>query len=99
MNNRLAIEGELTVFTAHDMKTRLLDAMPPQGDLALDLREVSEFDGAGLQLLLSARHEAEQRGGTVRLTSLSDPVAAVLQLAGLLHHFDASETGTLEVTP
>lgn len=99
MTASIAIEGELTVFNAHEIKTRLLDAMSQQGALTLDLSEVSECDGAGLQLLLAARHEAEQRGGALRVSSPSKQVAAVLQLAGLPHHFETSESETPEVTP
>ncbi len=100
MNTSFAIEGELTVFTAHEIKTRVLAAMPQEGALALDLSEVSEFDGAGLQLLIAARHEASQRGAGLHLVSPSSQVTAVLQLAGLSHHFDASQSDTpLEVTP
>lgn len=99
MNTSIAIDGELTVFTAHEIKTRVLAAMSQEGALNLDLSEVSEFDGAGLQLLLAARSEAVQRGGALQLTSPSDHVTAVLQLVGLSSHFDAAATNTQEVTP
>ena len=99
MNTSIAIEGELTVFTAHEIKTRLLEAMPQQGSLTVELGDVSEFDGAGLQLLLAAHHEAAQRGGALRLASPAPHVASVLQLVGLPHYFDTSAPKAQEVTP
>lgn len=99
MNTSIAIEGELTVFTAHEMKTRLLGAMSPQGELTVELGDVSEFDGAGLQLLLATHHEAVRRGGALRLASPSSHVTAALQLAGLTQFFEASASETQEVTP
>ncbi len=98
MTNTFAIEGELTVFTAHDIKTSVLAAMSTEGSLHIDLSEVSECDGAGMQLLLAARHEAAQRGGALHLTSPSSQVMAVLQLVGLKDHFEASEPATQEAT-
>jgi anti-anti-sigma factor len=98
MNTTIAIEGELTVFTAHDTKTRLLGAMSPQGELTVELGDVSEFDGAGLQLLLATHHEAARRGGALRLVSPSSHVSAVLQLAGLTDHFDISASAAEEAT-
>ncbi len=98
MTNTFAIEGELTVFTAHEIKTGVLAAMSAEGALHIDLSEVSECDGAGLQLLLAARHEAAQRGGAMRLTSPPNQVKAVLELAGLTDHFESSEPDTQEAT-
>lgn len=98
MTPSIAIEGELTVFTAHETKTRLLGAMSPQGDLSIELGDVSEFDGAGLQLLLATQHEANRRGGAMRLVSPSSHVSAALQLSGLTDHFDISAPAAQEAT-
>lgn len=87
MTASYAIQGELTVFTAHELKTALLSAMPSTGTLQLDLAEVSEFDGAGLQLLLAAGNEAKVRGGQLALAHATEKVDAVLRLTGLQDHF------------
>lgn len=99
MNTSIAIEGELTVFTAHEIKTRMLGAMSPQGSLTVELGDVSEFDGAGLQLLLAAHHEAVRRGGALHLASPSSPVTAALQLTGLTQFFETSAPEAQEATP
>jgi len=99
MNASFAIEGELTVFTAHEIKTRLLSVMPTRSTLEVQLGEVTEFDGAGLQLLLAAKHEAAQRESQLVLISPPAQVKAALQLAGLLDHFEATDAGNREVSP
>ena len=99
MTTSIAIDGELTVFTAHEIKTRLLQAMASKSTLRVNLGEVTEFDGAGLQLLLAAKHEATQRTSQLVLTSLPTQIQSVLQLTGLLGHFDISPSDTQEVTP
>ncbi len=99
MTTSIAIDGELTVFTAHEIKTRLLEAMASKSTLRVDLGEVTEFDGAGLQLLLAARHEAAQRESQLVLISPPAQIKAVLQLTGLIDHFETSEPDTQEVTP
>lgn len=99
MKPTIAIEGELTVFTAHDHKARLLGAMSPQGELTVELADVCEFDGAGLQLLLAAHRESVRRGGSLHLAAPSFPVLAALQLTGLTDHFDVSTAETLGAAP
>lgn len=99
MKPSIAIEGELTVFTAHENKTRLLSAMSPQGDLTVELTDVCEFDGAGLQLLLAAQRESARRGGALRLARPSASVMAALQLTGLTDHFDVFACEDREVAP
>lgn len=94
MNTPLAIEGELTVFTAHDTKARFLAAMSAQGELTVNLEAVSEFDGAGLQLLLATQHESQRRGGALRLTSLPPAVQAAMALTGLTTHFATTSSDT-----
>ncbi|GAB6196974.1 STAS domain-containing protein [Lysobacter xanthus] len=56
-----AIEGELTIGSARERKAELLNALEA-GSRVVDLRGVTHIDGAGLQLLLLLRREADLRG-------------------------------------
>lgn len=89
----LDVEGELTVFTVHALRDRLLAAMNASTEIEVKLAEVSEVDGAGVQLLLAARHEAQQRGITLRIAgqppALSASVRAALDLIGLDEGLDS----------
>jgi anti-anti-sigma factor len=72
--NRLDVSGSFTIYHALEAKAPLL----AQQGAALDLSEVEEMDGAGLQLLLLARRDAG-----IRLVAASDAVTDTLRLAGL----------------
>jgi anti-sigma B factor antagonist len=81
MSAPLRIEGELTVFTAHALKERVMTLLDGTCDTpCIDLCQVSEVDGAGLQLLMAARREATRRGRTLRLIALSPQVLEALDL-------------------
>ena len=69
MSAPLVIEGELTVFTVHELKVRLLAALGEGQPLQVDLSGVSEVDGAGIQLLLAAQREARQHGTAITVAA------------------------------
>lgn len=73
--NRMEIDGEFTILTCVEWKTRLLSGLESgEKDLRVDLSRVSDIDTAGLQLLFACRHEATQRGMYFVLTDLSSVV-------------------------
>ena len=78
---RLAVEGEMTIYRAAELKPALLDAVRAHDAPELDLANVTEFDCAGLQLLLMARREAARLG---RRLALVAPSPAVLDACALL---------------
>ena len=83
----LALEGELTIYRAAELKPVLLQAVQPGATLELDLSEVTELDSAGVQLLLLAERQARAQGGGLRVAAASAPVREVLQLLDLQAHF------------
>ena len=83
MTTQIEIEGELTVIRAHELKERCLAALQTGAHLAVDLSGTTELDGAGLQLLVALRREAEERGGGIELLNPSPQAKAVLALARL----------------
>ena len=82
----LAISGEFTIFTAADLKPRLLHAVidAESEDVDLVLSEVSEIDSAGLQLLLLLKREAQVGGKRVILVRHSQPVRATIEFCNLV---------------
>ena len=84
----LAISGEFTIFTAADLKPRLLHAVidAESEDVDIDLSEVSEIDSAGLQLMLLA---SRQPGKTVHWRHHPDEVRYLITLANVGHLLDA----------
>lgn len=84
---RIPIEGELTIFTAQENHQRLLEALRQASDIEVDLSQVAEIDGAGLQLMVSAKHAAVAAGKTLRFTGHSPAVLDLIDLANLAGFF------------
>jgi anti-sigma B factor antagonist len=81
-NGCIHVEGEMTIFTAAELKPVLVE----RGALtAIDLSQVTEFDTAGLQILL-----AILRGKTVALRAASRAVVEVLELMHQTHLIEKS---------
>ena len=83
----LQIEGELSIYSAAELKAQLLPYLAQPGELEIDLARVSELDGAGLQLLILAKREAARVGATLRLTRHSRAVLEVFDLCNLAAFF------------
>ncbi|UVL86149.1 STAS domain-containing protein [Pseudomonas sp. B21-028] len=86
-HQRIAIKGELSIYTAADWKRRLDDLSGQGGDLELDLGAVQALDTAGLQLLMMAKKEMIARGQLLRLTHHSHAVLEVFGLCDIADFF------------
>jgi anti-sigma B factor antagonist len=86
-SGRIAIEGELTIYTALELKDKLLNGLSANRELELDLSEVGEFDAAGLQLLVMIKQEASALGKELRFTGHTQVVLDLLDLSGLAGFF------------
>jgi anti-anti-sigma factor len=84
---RLHIEGDMTIYTAAELKAGLMPCMTQPGEWEIDLSGVSEIDSAGLQLLLLAKREAARRASPLRLTRHSRAVLEMLDLCNLVRDF------------
>ncbi|TAN67729.1 MAG: STAS domain-containing protein [Methylobacter sp.] len=85
--SRIVIEGELTIYTALELKDKLLTGLSANEELELDLSEVGEIDGAGLQLLVMIKQQAAILGKVLRITGHSPVVVELLDLSGLSGFF------------
>jgi anti-anti-sigma factor len=79
----LAVEGEMTIYRAAELKPVLLEAVRTHETPAFDLSAVTEFDSAGLQLLLASRAEAARLGKQLSVSAASPAVRDVFALLGL----------------
>ncbi len=82
-DRRLALEGELTIYTVADSLERLHHCLQDRQGFDLDLSGVTELDAAGLQLLLWTKRTTEEQGIPFRLVSRSDAVSEVIALLQL----------------
>lgn len=83
----LPLVGELDIYQAASLKTRLLDAVSAQPNLALDLSGVIHLDCAGAQVLLLAARGAAHRGGALLILRHSQATEEVFDRLKLAHHF------------
>jgi len=80
---QVALAGEVTIFTAEEIRRQLLAAIDGEDDVDVDLSQVTEIDTAGVQLIVAALREAAQRGRELSFTAGSAPVVEVMGLLGL----------------
>jgi anti-anti-sigma factor len=79
----LAIEGELSIYRAAELRQWFNDSLQPGRNVQLSLAAVSEIDTAGVQLLLAAQRLAAERNCALRYTEVSDSVQALFALFDL----------------
>jgi len=83
----LAIDGELTIYRAAELRVVLQDAFAQSGDLEIDLAAVTEMDSAGVQLLMAAKKTAAAQQRELRLVGHSPAVLEVFETLDLAGHF------------
>lgn len=79
----LHLDGPLTIYEARQSKQRLLDELNLARELDIDLAGVSEFDTAGMQILLLLKREAGRLDKPLRFLGHSKAVLGVLDLYNL----------------
>ena len=80
---QVSVEGEMTIFAAQEIKAALEEPISKAGEIEFDLSNVTEVDGAGLQIMLMAKMASIQSGIQLRFTGHSLPVLEVLDLTDL----------------
>ena len=83
----LHIEGDMTIYTAAELKAELMPHLTQPQEREIDLSAVSEIDSAGLQLLMLAKREAGRHACPLRLTGHSRAVLEVLDRCNLVPYF------------
>lgn len=94
----VSVSGRVDSSTAQQFDSAI-QSLFDQGhyNLVLNLSEVNYMSSAGLRTLVSAMKESKRHGGKIALSSLSDRVEEVLELAGLNSLFDIYEENTAAV--
>ena len=80
---RVAIDGELNIYRAADLKTLLQGELSRSNVLEVDLAGVTEVDSAGLQVLMLAKQTARAENRELRLVGHSPAVLEVFELLDL----------------
>ena len=77
---RVKLAGELTIYTAAEVKAALAEVMIKSGQIEVDLSGVTEIDTAGLQLMLIVKRNPESM---VRFVNHPASVLRLVDLANL----------------
>lgn len=77
------VAGEFTIYQVAEQKAPLLAMAADADEPELDLGGVTEFDAAGMQLVLVAEQLARDAGKSLRLVAASPAVAEAFRVAGL----------------
>jgi len=83
----IAVEGELDLYSAPDVKEELA-SLSPGAHLLIDLSAISFIDSAGLGVLATAARRVRAAGGTVLLVVGDHNVLKVLRITGLDRYFE-----------
>ena len=80
---RFQIDGEMTIFRATELREKIMQLISGNDGVEIDLSHVTEVDGAGMQLMVSAKLEAILRGKTLRFSGHSKPILDMLDMSDL----------------
>jgi len=81
----LLLAGEIDSFTAPVLAERLAES---GAVTVVDLSGVTFLDSSGLRVLVEAHRVRAETGGSLRLRAPSTNVQHLLEISGLLDHFD-----------
>lgn len=81
------VENEMTIYTAADNREKIIALLDKNTDCEIDLSDVSDFDTAGLQLLVMAKQESRKRGHEITIKGHTDAVIDVLDMCNLTAFF------------
>ncbi|WP_108125796.1 STAS domain-containing protein [Saccharospirillum mangrovi] len=85
--SRVLIEGDMTIYTASEIKTPLWEAVQAAPVVEVDLSQVAELDSAGLQLLVLIKKHLPD-GSKVTFVNHSQVVIDVIELMQLAAYFN-----------
>lgn len=80
----VAISGRVDSFTATALDAELTKIVQENKKIVLNLKDVVYMSSAGVRAIVRALQSTQKSAGGVRLASLPEPVAQVLQTVGML---------------
>ncbi|MET0319422.1 MAG: STAS domain-containing protein [Duganella sp.] len=81
--HRIALDGEVNIYRAAELRVEVLDALRRSPVLEIDLAGVTELDTAGLQVLMLAKRTATLEQRELRLLHHSPAVVDIVEMLNL----------------
>jgi len=85
-NLDIRMAGELTIYNAGDLRQRCMEIILRASsgmDARIDMSEVTEIDGSGIQLLIILKRELLTLGMFTKVVSWSPTVAETFNFVGI----------------
>jgi len=83
----IAIEGDLTIYSAPELKQELLDCLAGHDSVEVSLTGVGDMDSAGFQMLYLLKREAKISGKNASFVGHSPAVLEVLDIFNMAANF------------
>lgn len=84
---QLSLTGDLDIYGVAEVYARVSKGLDEADGVVLDLSAVDNIDGAGLQLLMAGKREAERGGKSLQLSQHSPCVIEAIELCQLERFF------------
>jgi anti-anti-sigma factor len=87
---RMVIAGEIDSVSCDEVRAAVAQVLRTHRPehIEMDLRDVTFLDSAGIKMLIQCQADARPVGCHITLTATSHPVYRILEITGLLDHFD-----------
>ncbi|RME81921.1 MAG: anti-sigma factor antagonist [Caldilineae bacterium] len=95
---RFSAPLELTAHEAPDFQTSILQNLPENGRVVLDMAQVTFIDSSGLGILVGLNRRLIRNGGELRLARPTRSVATVFEITRLHRFFEIYDTVEEAVT-
>lgn len=79
---RLMVEGRVDTNTSPQLQQAILSAFQKSKDIVVDFLNVPYISSAGLRALLIGQKTASSKGGSMKLTNVSETVMSILDMSG-----------------
>ena len=83
----ISISDDMTIYNAASLKDELLGHLSRYQQLEISLKEVTELDSSGVQIMLMLNREAESKGKQLSFKEHSPAVIDVIDMLNLAGHF------------
>lgn len=94
--NGVALRGEIDAHSAPAVADRFSTLPVGDGDIVIDMAEVSFMDSSGLRVLLDLHQRAGEAERRLVLRTPSQSVTKLLEVSGLSDHFTVEGEATTD---
>ena len=79
---RLIVDGRVDTNTSSQLQQAILSAFQKSKDIVVDFLNVPYISSAGLRALLIGQKTATSKGGSMKVTNVSETVMNILEMSG-----------------